>query len=220
VKKFLAILVTGLMLSVTPTPANTDHKPSPFVKIEIMSGKSMLGWGSATYIGNGYFVTANHIVDGKKNTYTITDDNGAVYPAAVVFRNATYDFAVVEVAAKQTLDQTFNSVSFNCNDMPMGTHIRLHGNPSSDNGNLDFIYTEGEIVGSQRTYAEWPVVYITDATVIWGMSGGAATDDNGNIIGITVGVDISQGSPFPISMVVPSPLICNTIEYYKLNLKL
>jgi S1-C subfamily serine protease len=172
----------------------------------------MEGWGSATYIGNGYFLTANHVAEWTGKLVVVTD-TGLKVNAKVTFLNHVYDFAVIHIDS--AIDM--RAVPMACdNPAVTGDHVRLFGNPEDS----DFIVTQGYIAGKDRPITVWPDVFPVDATISWGMSGGGMLNDDGELVGVNIGIMLGAGGrfPMPISYAVPVQLACNAINFYHVNI--
>lgn len=170
--------------------------------------------GSGTALGNGYFLTAAHVIKDIQS-YVVTDD-GLRLTAYVVSYDKTFDIAIVRVMSDNW--HTFKPIELKCSITEPGTTIRMHGS-FQDN---DFVMTQGIIAGTPKSLPGWKMVYPVDGTVIWGMSGGAATDLEGRLIGVNVGIHIQllglQAIPMSFAYVVPSHYVCGLVAHYGFDL--
>lgn len=192
--------------------ANADTiLASPHVNV-----KTNVAGGSATYIGNGYFLTANHVVY-DATTLAVFTNKGDKVAVEIVSSNALLDFAILRVIGPANVNLT--PVGINCDLVPVGTAVKLHGNPGGDFNNLSFVYTKGEVIGSPINLANvWFNVVPVDATVIWGMSGGGAINDAGEYVGLIVAVHIANRQAVGFGYIVPTPLICAQIIHEGIDL--
>lgn len=165
------------------------------------------GHGSGVHVGDGYILTAAHVVTDKK-TVIIKTSNGARRYGKVLWANSDYDLALV-----RTNPVGIAVSHLSCRTLAAGEAIRAGGNPVG----LEFVTSYGKISGDAREQAPWKLVYITDITTVQGMSGGPTFDKNADVVGITVGVAAvplsdRKGGYTPsitgFGMVVPSSAVC------------
>jgi S1-C subfamily serine protease len=164
------------------------------------------GHGSGVHIGNGYILTATHVI-GKAENVTLKTDKGAKLEAAVLWSNSAYDVSLLRIAEPRAL----KSVPLSCRTPPVGEHVSVEGNPMK----LEFQTTWGRIAGKTQVGGDmWKAVYVLDATIAPGVSGGPVFDSNRNVVGIAVGTMVSGFGPFTrtgpaYSFTVPSRMVCN-----------
>jgi S1-C subfamily serine protease len=167
------------------------------------------GHGSGVYIGGGFVLTAAH-VPGEEKTMDAKAEDGSTRTATVLWSNHLYDVALMHID-----DGSHFEVSpLSCAPTVVGQHVRSFGNPSD----LEFVWTSGEVIGEPRKIFEaWAEAVPVDMTIIPGQSGGGVLDDDGQVVGIAVGVmtaDMQTGygmystSVTGIGYIVPSTTIC------------
>lgn len=161
------------------------------------------GHGSGTHIGNGYILTAAHVVGGSQEV-TLKASNGSEQKGTVLWANRTYDVALVRAEHFDGLA----AAHLSCRTASAGEDIEARGNPLL----LEFVSSWGRIAGGERELGPWKDVLITDMTTVMGMSGGGVFDVKGDMIGITVGV-MSVPMGFSASLtgfgaIVPSSVAC------------
>jgi S1-C subfamily serine protease len=198
----LIALVFGCLLSACSLDLTTAPRSSlagPVVKV--MIGNE--GHGSGTHLGNGYILTAAHVVEGQK-TLGIVLDNGKTATADVLWASPDYDVALI----RAPIGDLAGSSHLACRSPAVGETIHSSGNP----GPLDFITTWGRVAGAARAFAPWKSVFIVDAAIIPGVSGGPVYDGNGDVIGVNVGVMLSQvgfeASLTNLGFIVPGSTVC------------
>lgn len=174
-----------------------DSEPalSPHVKVTY---EDYGGYGSATHIGNGYFLTAAHVIkDGK---VPLLDGERM---ADVLWVNKKYDVAFLRAYAKD-----MNSAPLDCREPDAGERVSLYGNPL----NLESVTTWGQVSGSAREVGPWASVNPVNAAIAPGMSGGALIDEDGDLVGVNVGVMVMPvgfaGGPVGIGYSVPASVVC------------
>lgn len=181
---------------IKPTPA-TD---AATVKINLPDGL-----GSGVSIGNGFIVTAAHVVGDAKEV-GIKERDGVETTADVLWVNRVYDIALLRSPLK------IPAADLSCRTARVGDAITAIGNPLG----LEFISTAGKIAGEARQFGDtWKSAFVTDLTVIMGNSGGPAFDEYGKLIGIVVGVlgvPVGEGKSYlGLSTVVPSSVVCSLL---------
>ncbi|QIG73819.1 protease [Rhizobium phage RHph_N34] len=173
--------------------------------------------GSAVNIGNGFYVTAFHVVEENVKAgnpvVTITNDQNEKVPAIIRFSKPDNDIAILF-----TLEDHFTKQMFlNCDTLPVGAKVLTIGNPSYFN----FLEFEGNISGKKFAWSYWPEVYPVAGTIIPGMSGGALVDDTGRLAGVNIGYQPytmsesvlgSDTAYTNISFAVPSDIVCKMLS--------
>lgn len=157
--------------------------------------------GSAVHIGNGFYITAGHVVDGVK-PLQVVNDKGGVADARRVWGNflgkteGGMDIALIKVS-NGIFNKRVETASIDCEMPEPGTPIIARGNPLS----LKFISTHGYTAGS-IAYPQPPWIHVIPIDVAGGagMSGGGVfREDTGALIGIVV-AGIGQVSPLMLAV--------------------
>lgn len=178
-----------------------------YLKTETTVVKVILknGHGSGVSIGNGYVLTAAHVVQDSK-TATLKTKDGRNMEAVVLWSNKEYDIALLRFQGGN-----MDAASLDCRVAQLGDTIISYGNPL----NVEFASAYGRIAGEPRAFGPWQSVFVTDITTVMGQSGGPVFDADGRLIGITVGV---MGAPMGFShslvgygFVVPSSSVCELL---------
>lgn len=188
--------IGALGLGYTFFPAATAATPpiaGYSVKIDLSDGH-----GSGVHIGGGYILTAAHVA--SKGNAEAVFDNGQKRPAQLLWSNSAYDVALLLIE-----DAALQAAPLACDEPRVGSLFRAYGSP----GNIDFVSTDGSVVGSAREYGPWKQIVVVDATIVMGMSGGALIS-RGRVIGISVGV-MDLGGPTGIGYAVPGSAICKLL---------
>ena len=200
----LLCLVFYLLWTTPQTPIGHTFTNQSIVKLVRLEGH-----GSGVYIGDGNYLTANHVIDGLASVDIVTT-GGETRKANIVWASKDYDIAMVHADSPDT-----KPAKLNCGVIPVGSEIHAQGNPMM----LDFVTTYGHIAKLPETLDHWKSTYIVDMVTVQGMSGGPVLDSNDDIVGITVGVlymplGISS-SMTGIGAVVPSSEICKMLGIAK-----
>lgn len=199
-----ALGAIAVVLVVLTGAAGGFTSPKPIasfaVKIDFPAGH-----GSGTHIGNGYILTAAHVVDGGVGIKVVTD-TGATKDADVLWANKSYDIALLRVSDFDDL----RSVPLSCAPLVRGTSYVAYGNP----GNIDFVSASGAVVGKPEPRGPWREVVTVDGTVVPGMSGGGVVV-GGRLVGVSVGVMSASLGLLPsitgFGFVVPGSAVCGLL---------
>jgi serine protease Do len=162
------------------------------------SNRTAMAEGAGFFIsGDGYIVTANHVVDGAKSI-RITTDDGVTYPAKVIGVDGTTDVALLKVDASHE----FTYVKF-ADQMPrVGDWVVAIGTPFG----LDKTATVGIVsalardIGGRSTGGYLQI----DAAINQGNSGGPTFDVHGNVVGINDQIFSPSGGSVGIGFDVPA----------------
>lgn len=182
---------------ITSAEANVPDLASPHLKV--IAGA---GHGSGTHLGNGFILTASHVVDGG-DKITVKSDAGTSYPAEVLWVNKGYDVALLYVGTPMTV----GALDLDCAPHKAGERVTLYGNPMD----LEFVYTHGWINGDQKQRGPWRETLPLDMTIVMGQSGGAVVGENGKVIGIGVGVMVAFQGLTGIGYMVPATSVCHLL---------
>ncbi|PWL18808.1 serine protease [Falsochrobactrum shanghaiense] len=195
-----AFAVAMLAAFTVLSPATTASRAESVAKIVYDNSH-----GSAVHIGDGYFLTAAHVVD-KNETAPLVFTDGREVLGDVLWTNRAYDIALVKASASGIA-----AAKLACVVPDVGTHIHAKGNPS----NMDFITVWGRVAGAERTAGPWHSVIVTDIATVPGQSGGPVFNDQGEVVGITVGVMLAPAgmgrSIVGIGYVVPGRAVCDLL---------
>jgi S1-C subfamily serine protease len=192
------LLTFGIIWNASSKVPHGFYEPSAYVKLE--AGNTS---GSAVHIGDGFLVTAAHVV-GQNKSMLVKGDDGRVIDreGVVLWANREYDIALIRVDHPK-----LKSAHLSCAPNFTGQGVRAFGSPMD----VDFVYTSGTVVGAARPMGPWASVLPVDGTVIYGQSGGGVVDANGNVVGIAVGLMPTQYGIAAFGFVVPSQAVCDLL---------
>jgi S1-C subfamily serine protease len=199
-----------------PLPAEGDGpKARPTVKVMYLGGH-----GSGVHIGNGFIVTAAHVVDGQSDI-DIKFSDGSVYgddnkpcslvpncnkpePVTVMWVNTRLDIALIRVGNFENAA----SAPLSCVDPAIGTPITVEGNPIM----FEFVTSYGRVGSTSQTVSwngqvVWPAVYTIDADASPGNSGGPLYNEDGEVVGILVGRIPGEA----LRWAVPASVVCGLL---------
>ncbi|MBS7737956.1 MULTISPECIES: serine protease [unclassified Chelatococcus] len=188
-----AVLILFLVSAQTPAP-------TPTAGSVVFLGDAR-GHGSGVHIGDGYILTAAHVVRSEKTMPVVMDD-GVTVEGAILWASPEYDVALIRAPVNA------KAAPLACREAKVGEEIRASGNPYDQK----FVTARGHVSGAAREYEPWKRVLVLDTTMVHGMSGGPTFDMQGNVIGINVGVMVvSQGVASYVASfgyIVPGSTVC------------
>jgi S1-C subfamily serine protease len=198
----LAILFAVLLVPFTAQHMRVLGNPGakPAMAQAFLKVSTPLGHGAGVHIGDGYILTAAHVV-GDNKAMTIEDTEGRSVSADVLWSNRGYDVALLKVAGYGNI----GVAPLSCEPNYVGQKVKAYGNPMD----LDFVHTSGEVNGKARQWAMWKWLVPADLVVIPGQSGGAVVDTSGRVVGITVGVMVFQMGLTGQGFFVPATVACD-----------
>jgi S1-C subfamily serine protease len=173
------------------------------------------GLGSGTHIGNGYYLTARHVVHGS-DKIKIGTDTGEKHDARVMWESEDYDIALI-VVDKPLKNE--DAATLSCRPLKPAQLVHFEGNPEGFKsirtyGHVGTMTPNGAEQWSRLTpepITTWKEALVVDAVIIPGMSGGGAFDEAGHLVGVNVGVIIYNGAPTGLGIIVPSSTICKLL---------
>lgn len=200
-----AIAIAGLAALGITAHSYSHQKQPKAISTVLVSDDS--GHGSGVHIGNGYILTAAHVVE-NRDEMTITDSLGKAVKGAVLWKNKDYDVALIHVDDHENLSRS----RLSCHPVfAIGDRVEAVGNPVD----LEWVHTWGRVSGRIEERGPWKLSVITDLAVGPGMSGGPVFDIRGNVIGLAVGISVAPLGMVPsiygVSYIVPSQAICGLL---------
>lgn len=199
-RSFISFALIALAALVSGCASDRVARDNAASVLKIMVGD---GHGSGVYVGHGYAITASHVV-GKESSVGIKLMSGETRVGEVLWANSSYDIALLHLDDAKGMKASV----LDCRTANDGEVIVARGNPMM----MEFITSYGHVSGTARSIGPWKVAFIADATIIPGMSGGPVFDDDGKVIGISVGVITAPmgigASMTGFGLVVPSSTVC------------
>lgn len=147
------------------------------------------------YIGEGFYVTAGHCVQG--DFMLLSDDDSAVLAEVVAFEQpgADRDFAILSSADASPMP----GLTLACDTKPhIGDHVSTAGFP----GGVGYVAVTGEVASDERPAPpDWEHdIFWIAAPILPGNSGGPVVNEAGEVIGIVVGMH------YPSDFVIVQPI--------------
>jgi serine protease Do len=147
------------------------------------------GVASAVHIGNGYFLTANHVIPQRQREVVLATSLGQTFVANVLWISTDYDIALLHTTDINEVD--IDSHILVCDALSIGDDLMFVGNPMI----MRFVHTWGKVAAAPMSIDDrWKTFTPVNATIIPGMSGGPAIDSNGFLRGINVGTMLGETS--------------------------
>lgn len=139
-KKLLAvsIFLAGLFLILS----SQYEKKKDVWALSTLKIITSTGHGSGVHIGNGYILTAAHVVAGDQTVKVMASHNGEE-PADVLWVNKAHDVALLRSSSLQGVDTS----PLSCNQTGVGQSVRATGNP----GSLEFVTSWGRVGSNEAT---------------------------------------------------------------------
>jgi S1-C subfamily serine protease len=191
---------------------NEDYVEDKAMPVLMAYSEDQSSRSSAVYIGNGYFLTAAHILSSNQSELVMETNIGQKLVAELLWASTSYDISLFH---SEHYDSVYiSSYSIDCSALSIGDELQFIGNPT----NIDFVNTWGRVARDEIEIPNmWKRAIPVNATILPGMSGGAVIDDRGKLKGINVGTlrAVSGMSPMGpqasftgISYIVESADIC------------
>lgn len=174
--------------------------------------RPMEGAGSGFIVDpDGYIVTNNHVVRDAGRIEVKTQDGG-VFDAKLVGRDAPTDLAVLKVDAGKKLPY----VAFSTAKAPkVGDWVITIGNPFG----LGHTVTAGIVSAHHRSIGQGPYddFIQIDAAINRGNSGGPAFDTKGRVIGVNTAIFSPTGGSVGIGFAIPAATARKVVAELRAN---
>jgi S1-C subfamily serine protease len=204
-------IINDLGAAVNATAVAVKAVPS-IVTITVVhsgeEGEDAVGVGSGSGVvmsAEGHIITNHHVVEGG-DTFSVEFEDGRVYEATLVGSDDLTDIAVLQISATGLIPADFGSSEA----LKLGDSVVAIGNPLGQEGGASV--TVGIISAFDRR-VDFSVddflhgMIQTDAAINSGSSGGALFNVDGDLIGITSAIGVSQAGPEGIGYAIPVELV-------------
>ncbi len=205
-------IINDLGSAVNPTAVAAKAIPS-IVTITVADAPAdedgqtvAVGSGSGVVMSSeGYIITNHHVVE-DGDTFSVEFDDGRIYEAILIGSDDLTDIAVLQIKASELTPVDFGSAD----SLQIGDPAVAIGNPLGQEGGASV--TVGIISAFNRRVdfaddTSLSGMIQTDAAINSGSSGGALFDAEGNLIGITSAIGVSQAGPEGIGYAIPIELV-------------
>jgi putative serine protease PepD len=205
-------IINGVGSSVNPTAVALKVVPSIVTVNVFQEGSDQegillpTGSGSGVVISkDGYIITNNHVVEDSTD-FEVTFEDGRIYTAELVGTDPLTDLAVLQISADNLVPIDFGSAD----DLEVGDPAIAVGNPLGQEGGASV--SVGIVSAFERTVefgdnSRLFGMLQTDAAINSGSSGGALVNAEGQLIGITSAIGVSQAGPEGIGYAIPVELV-------------
>ena len=157
------------------------------------------------YTADGFILTNNHVVDDAGFVRAVFSD-GRIYQATVVGTDPVTDLAVISVDAPGLAPVRLASpTTLNIGDLAIaiGNPLGLYGGPSVTSGIISAFDRELQVTSDRTLFG----LLQTDAPITRGSSGGALLDAEGELIGITTAIGLSDVGAEGLGFAVPVSIV-------------
>lgn len=157
--------------------------------------------GTGFFISSdGYAVTSDHVLE-RSQTAEITTDDGNIYTAKLIGRDAKTDLAVIKVDGRND----FPHVRLGDGAPRIGDWVFAIGNPFGLGGTVTagIVSAHGRDIGA-GPYSDFIQI---DAPVNQGNSGGPTFDVDGKVIGVNTAIFSPSGGSIGIAFAVPAETV-------------
>jgi S1-C subfamily serine protease len=160
------------------------------VEINVTGDQGQSSGSGVAFREDGHILTNHHVVKGATKIEVITSE-GRTIPARLVGSDAETDMAVVKVdqAMPAATLGTVSGLQVGQQAIAIGSPLGLAGGPSVSVGVVSAL---GRRFDSNDGTPLLDMIQ-TDAPISPGSSGGALVDSNGNVIGITTAIVVTEG---------------------------
>ena len=206
-----AQIINDLGAAVNPTAVAAKAVPS-IVTVTVgqagEDGAAAIGVGSGSGVvvsAEGHIITNHHVIEGG-DTFTVEFEDGRVYEATLVGSDDLTDIAVLQISATGLTPADFGS----SDALKLGDSVVAIGNPLGQEGGASV--TVGIVSAFDRRVDFSGDDFLhgmiqTDAAINSGSSGGALFNVDGDLIGITSAIGVSQAGPEGIGYAIPVELV-------------
>lgn len=178
--------------------AEASRRPGSTIRIETDSKVA-----SGVHIGNGFILTAQHVVEKSAEITFLLDNSSTIHTAKVLWANYDYDVALIHAPMEDVA-----SSELSCRTPSVGEPVTAIGNL---NGHR-FFRSPGVVATELEDVDRWHDVYAVAGANGGGMSGGPVLDAEGRIVGLTVA---GPGRIGPYGLIVTGSAICKLLGRVK-----
>ena len=205
-------IINNLGAAVNPTAVAAKAVPSIVTvtvansSVDDESAAVPIGSGSGVVMSTeGYIITNHHVVEGG-DAFEVEFEDGRIYEATLIGSDDLTDLAVLQIQVSSLTPIEFGSLE----SLNVGDPAVAIGNPLGQEGGSSV--SVGIISAFNRTVEFGDETSLTgmiqtDAAINSGSSGGALLDAEGNLIGITSAIGVSQAGPEGIGYAIPIEMV-------------
>lgn len=166
-----------------------DFNQEAYVKartVKVVSVGDCPGQGTGTLLGNGFILTANHVIAEKPVIAVLLHNTTNFIPAVIVSSNPDNDYAILRIEDKMAPFLSINP------DFHLGQDVLMIGNPGFKDE--DISKSKVSSVGFMVVFGAGirPVIVFECKGTTFGYSGGGVFNKSGQLIGIMSQMDRSH----------------------------
>jgi S1-C subfamily serine protease len=183
------------------------------VQLVVDGDKSHSTGSGVMFRSDGHILTNNHVLDGASSITAIMAD-GRELRAKVVGGDPETDIAVVSVNVPGGKDATVAPMG-SARDLKMGQQVVAIGSPLGLAGGPSVTTGVVSALGREVEPRDGPPLLDmiqTDASIEPGSSGGALVDYDGNVIGITTAIAVSDKGTQSVGFAIPIDIARETAD--------
>lgn len=203
------IIQNDLGAAVNPTAVAQKAVPS-IVTVSTFDGEgeSATGVGSGSGVvltADGYIATNEHVVEGATR-WTVTFEDGRIYEAELIGMDELTDLAVLKIEADGLVPIDLGSADA----LSLGDPAIAVGNPLGQDGGSSISVGIVSAFDRRVDFGDGSSLFgmiQTDAAINQGSSGGALVNAEGQLIGITSAIGVSNAGPEGIGYAIPVELV-------------
>ncbi len=176
------------------------------------------GIGTAFHVGNGFFVTSAHVIQGSSkimledSNRTLEKPSAPAQIAQVVGTDTLTDIAVLKIETKTSKLEWAATIP------EIGESVYAIGNPF---GRAPGSFSSGIISGLERVFTAEGLTLVhlmqTDTAINPGNSGGPLLNTQGQVVGINAAIISGAGSSSGVGFVVPVSVASRIVNELILN---
>ena len=203
------IIENSLGSAVNPAAVAQKAVPS-IVTVSTFSGEGEeatgVGSGSGVVLtDDGYIATNEHVVEGATR-WTVTFEDGRIYEAELIGMDELTDLAVLRIEADGLVPIDLGA----SDSLVLGDPAIAVGNPLGQDGGSSISVGIVSAFDRRVDFGDGSSLFgmiQTDAAINQGSSGGALVNADGELIGITSAIGVSNAGPEGIGYAIPVELV-------------
>ena len=199
-------IVNELGSAVNPTAVAVKTVPSVVTVSTFDGDDNGFGSGSGVVLtADGYIVTNEHVV-ADAASWTVTFEDGRVYSAELIGADPLTDLAVLKIEATNLVPVDLGSSDL----LSLGDPAVAVGNPLGQEGGASISVGIVSAFDRRVEFGDGSALVgmiQTDAAINSGSSGGALVNADGELVGITAAIGVSNAGPEGIGYAIPVEVV-------------
>jgi S1-C subfamily serine protease len=176
---------------------------------QFLDNRDVQGSGSGFLVSaDGHILTNQHVVAGAGPTVIRIPNSKDTLPAEIVAQDANQDLALLKINVPKA--GTFTPLALKGSPLRRGTAVALFGYPLGDSLGANLKFTAGRISGLPDESSNG--MYLLDATVNPGSSGGPLCDQRGNVVGLVSAKTGGSTLEDSYGLAIPAPKLAEFLD--------